>query len=68
MLDLIRHSHQRWTGNGKVLKVEIVKGTGMGFDEEALKAVRQFRFQPAKKDGKNIASELTYIYRFRLER
>ena len=41
---------------------------GMGFDEEALKAVRQFRFEPARKDGKNIPSESTYIYRFRLEK
>lgn len=53
---------------GKVTKIEIAKSAGMGFDEEALKAVRQFRFEPAQKDGKNVASELTYIYRFRLEK
>jgi len=53
---------------GKVIKVEIVKSAGMGFDDEAVKAVRQFRFEPARKDGKNIASEFSYIYRFRLER
>lgn len=53
---------------GKVIKAEIIKSAGMGFDEEALKAVRQFRFEPARKDGKNIPSESTYIYRFRLEK
>ncbi len=53
---------------GKVTKVEIVKSAGMGFDEEALKAVRQFRFEPARKDGEKISSEFTYIYRFRLEK
>ncbi len=53
---------------GKVIKVEIVKSAGMGFDDEAVKAVRQFHFEPARKDGKNIASEFSYIYRFRLER
>lgn len=53
---------------GKVVKADIIKSAGMGFDEEALKAVRQFRFEPARKDGKNIASEFTYIYRFRLEK
>ena len=53
---------------GKVIKAEIIKSAGMGFDEEALKAVRQFRFEPAQKDGKKIVSELTYIYRFRLEK
>ncbi len=54
--------------DGKVIKIEIVKGAGMGFDDEALKAVKQFRFEPAKKGGKNIPSEFTYIYRFRLEK
>ena len=53
---------------GKVMKAEIVKSAGMGFDEEALKAVSRFRFEPAAKDGKNISSEFTYIYRFRLEK
>ena len=53
---------------GSVIQAEIIKSAGMGFDEEALKAVRQFRFEPAQKDGKKIASELTYIYRFRLEK
>jgi TonB family protein len=53
---------------GKVVKVEIIKSAGMGFDEEALKAVRQFRFEPAQRDGRYIASEFTYIYRFRLEK
>lgn len=52
---------------GKVIRAEIIKSAGMGFDKEALKAVRRFRFKPAQKDGKDIASELTYIYRFRLE-
>ena len=54
--------------NGKVIKAELIKSGGMGFDEEALRAVRQFRFEPAKKDGVNIPSEFTYIYRFRLEK
>ena len=53
---------------GKVTKVEIVKSADMGFEEEALKAVRQFRFEPARKDGEKISSEFTYIYRFRLEK
>jgi len=53
---------------GKVVKAEIIKSAGMGFDEEALKAVGQFRFEPARRDGSNVASEFTYIYRFRLEK
>jgi periplasmic protein TonB len=54
--------------DGKVTKVEITKSGGPGFDEEALKAVKQSRFEPAQKDGKNVPAEFTYIYRFRLQK
>jgi len=53
---------------GKVTKAEITKSGGAGFDEEALKAVKQSRFEPAQKDGKNVPAEFTYIYRFRLQK
>ena len=53
---------------GKVTKAEIIKNAGAGFDEEALKAVRQSRFEPAQRDGQNVPGEFTYIYRFRLQR
>jgi protein TonB len=53
---------------GKVTKAEILKSGGAGFDEEALKAVKQARFEPAQKDGKSIAAEFTYVYRFRLSK
>jgi periplasmic protein TonB len=53
---------------GKVMKAEITKSGGPGFDEEALNAVKQSRFEPAQKDGKNVPAEFTYIYRFRLQR
>jgi TonB family protein len=53
---------------GRVTKAEIIKSAGAGFDEEALKAVRQSRFEPAQRDGYNVPAEFTYIYRFRLQR
>jgi len=53
---------------GKVTEVKIAKSAGMGFDEEAVRAVKQFRFEPARKDGESVSSEFTYIYRFRLEK
>jgi protein TonB len=52
---------------GNVTKAEITKSGGSGFDEEALKAVKQSRFEPAQRDGHNVAAEFTYIYRFRLQ-
>ena len=53
---------------GKVTKAEIIKSGGAGFDEEALKAVKQFRFEPAQKDDRSVPAEFTYIYRFRLQK
>jgi periplasmic protein TonB len=53
---------------GKVMKAEITKSGGAGFDEEALKAVKLSRFEPAQKDGKNVPAEFVYIYRFRLQK
>jgi protein TonB len=53
---------------GKVMKAEITKSGGAGFDEEALKAVKLSRFEPAQKDGKNVPAEFIYIYRFRLHK
>jgi periplasmic protein TonB len=54
--------------DGRVSKAEIIKSGGAGFDEEALKAVKQSRFEPAQRDGQYVAAEFSYVYRFRLQR
>ena len=53
---------------GNVTRGEIIKSGGAGFDKEALTAVQQSRFEPAQRDGQNVAAEFSYIYRFRLQR
>lgn len=53
---------------GNVTRAEVVIGGGAGFDEEALKAVKQSRFEPAQRDGQNVPAEITFVYRFRLQR
>jgi len=53
---------------GNVSRAEIVGSSGAEFDQEALKAVKQSRFEPAQKDGQNVAAEFNYVYRFRLQR
>jgi protein TonB len=53
---------------GKVTQAEITKSGGAGFDEEALKAVKRSRFQPAQRDGQQAPAEFIYVYRFRLLR
>jgi protein TonB len=54
--------------DGKVTKAEVLKSAGSGFDEAAMKAVKQSRFEPAQEDGQTVLAEFTYIYRFRLTR
>jgi len=44
------------------------KSGGTGFDEEALKAVKQSRFEPARRVDRNVPAEFIYVYRFRLRR
>ena len=53
---------------GRVTHAEITRSGGAGFDDEALKAVKQSRFEPAQSDGHNVPAEFIYIYRFRLQR
>jgi TonB family protein len=37
---------------GNPVNVHVVRPLGMGLDEKALEAVRQYKFRPAMKDGK----------------
>ncbi|HEY1235118.1 MAG TPA: TonB family protein [Candidatus Binatia bacterium] len=53
---------------GNVSRADIVKSTGTDFNEEATKAVKQSRFEPAQREGRNVPAEFTYIYRFRLKK
>jgi periplasmic protein TonB len=53
---------------GNVTDAEIIKSGGAGFDDEALKAVRQARFEPAQNEGRNVPAVFTYVYRFRLRK
>jgi protein TonB len=53
---------------GNLLKVEVIDGAGYGFTEAAVEAVKKSTFQPAKKEGKPVASRALLPIRFRLER
>ncbi len=44
--------------NGLPSHVRVVKGVGMGLDENAVEAVRQYRFKPATQDGKPVTVDL----------
>jgi protein TonB len=46
--------------------VRVVRGLGHGLDEKATEAVRQWRFQPAMKDGKPVNVEISVEVEFHL--
>jgi periplasmic protein TonB len=46
--------------------LRVVQRLGMGLDEKAIEAIRKYRFKPAMKDGKPVASVITVEVDFRL--
>lgn len=39
---------------GHTSRINVTRGVGLGLDEKAVEAVRQYRFKPAMKDGKPV--------------
>ena len=52
---------------GAVEDVEVVEGLPYGLTEEAVAAIRQWRFQPALRDGKPVAVFYLLTINFRLQ-
>jgi periplasmic protein TonB len=51
---------------GNPLHVHVVQGVGLGLDEKAVEAVRQYRFKPATKDGKPVKVALSVEVNFQI--
>ena len=47
--------------------VHVLRGIGMGMDERAVKAVKQYHFQPFLQNGKPVAQSTTLILRVHVE-
>ena len=52
--------------NGKPRDVRVSRSLGMGLDEKAIEAVREWRFEPAIKDGRPVAVQVNIEVDFRL--
>ena len=52
--------------DGKTRDVRVQRSVGMGLDEKAVAAVRTWRFQPAMKDGRPVAVQVSIQVTFRL--
>ena len=49
---------------GMPTHVRVLRGVGMGLDEKAVEAVKQYKFKPAMTDGKPVAVELNVEIHF----
>ncbi len=52
--------------DGKPSHVRVVRGIGMGLDQKAVDAVRQYKFRPAMKDGKPVAVDMYIEVNFQI--
>ena len=51
---------------GNPQRVQVVRHLGMGLDEKAVEAVRQYRFKPAMENGKPVLVELNVEVNFQI--
>jgi protein TonB len=52
--------------NGTLSTIKVVKGMGAGFDENAVEALKEWKFQPSTKDGGPVAVYVEIEVTFRL--
>jgi protein TonB len=52
--------------DGRTHEMRVQRSLGLGLDEKAMEAVKQWRFEPAKKDGQNVAVQILVEVNFRL--
>jgi len=52
--------------DGRPKEVRVQRSLGLGLDEKAVEAVRQWKFEPAKKDGSPVAVQINVEVNFRL--
>ena len=52
--------------DGKAQRMRVVRGLGLGLDDQALKAISQWKFQPGLKEGQPVAVQATIEVNFRL--
>ncbi len=52
--------------DGKPRDIKVARTLGMGLDQKAIEAVRNWKFEPAMKDGKPVAVQINVEVNFRL--
>jgi len=49
---------------GRPQNVHVIRGVGMGLDQKALEAVRQYRFKPALENGRPVPVQVNVEVQF----
>ncbi len=52
--------------SGRPRDVRVARSLGMGLDQKAIEAVKQWKFEPAQKDGRPVAVQINVEVNFRL--
>jgi TonB family protein len=52
--------------DGRVHDMRVSRSLGLGLDEKAMEAVKQWKFDPARKDGQPVAVQINVEVNFRL--
>jgi TonB family protein len=52
--------------SGEVANIQVTRSLGLGLDEKAIEAVKQWKFQPGYKDGKPVSMQARVEMHFRL--
>lgn len=52
--------------DGRPHDIRVSRSLGMGLDEKAIEAVRQWKFEPARKNGQPVAVQINVEVDFRL--
>ena len=52
--------------NGNPQRIRVIRPLGMGLDEKAMEAVRQYKFKPAMENGKPVPVELNVDVNFQI--
>jgi periplasmic protein TonB len=60
------HVYLQVDEHGNPSHVRVIRGVGMGLDERAVEAVKQYRFKPAMENGKPVPVEMYVDVAFRI--
>lgn len=52
--------------NGNPTHIRVLRGIGMGLDEKAVEAVRQYKFRPGMENGKPVVTEVNIEVNFQI--